>query len=245
MEELISKGVPLRGDAILYWGLFRALGDTSHDELLRQSMDEDGRLWRNPERLIPHTSRDMMLGLMVSGRSGQQLQLYRYLSRSGWKLSPTSPDRRHHVGLLGRIQLSALVRRGHLKRLKPLLPLFLLLSCVSPLKKPFEMHLDICTLLLYGIHFKWGTLNTLLLEASSRVLNYLSPANALLQYWFKDTEALDKIRLGLLWEKSNGCYHDHWCFASFEPWRDARMAHPACLAWVELAMRKLKEDALP
>lgn len=254
MTELISKGSGIKidelikpedglwGDSLLYYGLFSVLG-VDLSQKFKERVDEEGRLWRNPAREIEHTSRDVLLGILLSGKSLSLGRLQRYLKRNDWKLSPTSPDRRHHVGLLGRIQLSHLTGRGLARKLCFSLPLLLLLSCLTPLKKPFEMHLEICTLLMYcGKDWKWGALNSWILRQVWRVLDYVSPNNAILKYIDKDYEALDKIRLGLLWEKDHGAYHDHWCFASYEPWRDARMAHPACLEWVWLAMKKLRRE---
>lgn len=238
----IKPGDGLWGDAVLYWGIASACGDSESNEQVLNSFSEiTGRLHRNTYIDSKDTSRDMMLGALLSSKEAAD-NLYIYLNKNRWKLSPTSKDARHLPGILGRIQVSFCAGKGFWRHAAWILPFVLLLSANSPRKKPFELHLDICTLLLYR-RFKWSRVNRWLLEMARFSLETLSRNNAIIRFMDKDLEKLIEIRQSIRNEDAEvpNRRKDHWSFATYEQWRDIRMAHPACEEWLNIAIENLQK----
>jgi hypothetical protein len=237
MKRVIEVNSPLNGDYTLYAGLFEAVGVYMCVDLC---VDDNGRVWRNPEASSNQvdyqnsSSRDMLMGVLLSLRLHLAERVYDYLKLNKGKLSPRATDNRNKAGIVGMCYLSLLSGRGWERHLSWMLSPILLLSTLVPLKKPYELHLLMCTLLLHKRIGKWGRCE----KWTLKLLDYASPMNAVVKFTQGDVVSLRRIHEGLL-DRAKGDWDDHWPFASYEPWRDKRMAHPSAAQWVVYAITKL------
>lgn len=239
LKRIIEQKSPLNGDYTLYAGLFEAIGSYAGVDLC---VDVEGRVWRNTEsaqrgyNYMNSSSRDMLLGVLLSSRIFVAEKVYYYLKENKGLLCPNATDNRNKAGFIGMCYLSLISGKGWERYFSFILSPVMLLSLLVPLKKPYELHLSMCTLLVHSNIGMWGWFE----KTALKLMDYASPNNAIVKYMLGDVKALHEISLGLD-DRMPGDWDDHWPFASYEPWRDKRMAHPSAKLWVELAIKRLKK----
>lgn len=157
------------GDAALYAGMMAHVGSSQANEFLRDCLDGNGRLWRNPgaceaqRDYVNSCSRDMMMGALLGMHQKQIIDFSLYLKKNKGLLCPEASDNRNQIGVMGwahlgmRLDSDATVKNmglgGYLKYhvFKYFLGLVTLIEALT-VYEAYQINLVYCSLMLQRMH---------------------------------------------------------------------------------------------
>lgn len=250
------------GDAALYIGMFRRIGAPEFQSI--SCVDEEGRLWRNPEEVANRasvwghgTSRDMLLGTVLGADEEDLRRLAGYLKRNGGRLSPGGDGRTivtaaayyqlgRRLGGFWKLGREYSLKMRMLYMLGGLMPNFIVLVEMLTAWKDYQLHLALVSLWLHreaGIIKKGSWLYRLcLLVAEER-----SGGNHLVAYLrgtAKDLAYLEEDRTHARNRAADprNVWKDSWDAAAFGQWRAHRQTSLIYADFVEHLYRRLKDE---